>query len=278
MADDATEAEEATSDAGTASPHAAEAGGNRHRAGHGTRSPSGVTHLRRYGPFYAIAAAVLAVLVLLPAVSDDDSDDAPEPAASEPVADGDWQPGSGDLDHGSGTTRAGNACRPGDGQVEASVLAAPCLCEFTGDNGGETYRGVTGGTIRLVVRSFPDSANAAALEGELEEAGFASQEVGEEIRAHFFDHYNGIYELYGRQVELIEYESQFGNSTQEAVGQGREGACQDATLIVEELDAFGVISPPGGGVSAVFTECAAERDLFVFTGGANYPEIGRAHV
>ncbi|MCZ7536483.1 MAG: ABC transporter substrate-binding protein [Acidimicrobiia bacterium] len=62
----------------------------------------------------------------------------------------------------------------------------------------------------------------------------------------------------------MEYESEFGNSTTEALGQGREGACQGATKIVEELDAFAVISE----TSQVFTECASERGLMTFAAGA----------
>ena len=68
-----------------------------------------------------------------------------------------------------------------------------------------------------------------------------AQEVSQEINDRFVEYFNENYELYGRQVEFVPYVSQFGNSTDEALGQGREGACQDATQIVDELD--GVVLP-----------------------------------
>jgi hypothetical protein len=231
-------------------------------------------HLKRYGVFYAAAAAIVLIVALLPTTGGDDDD---EPASGdvdgEVVADGPWRPGSGDIEHGTGTTRGGIPCEPGVGQIEDSVLSVPCLPEFTGDNGGETYRGVTEDTIRIVRRVFPATANSEAVDREQEAAGFATDDVIAEVRSQFVDHLDDQYELYGRKVEIIEYESRFGNGTDEALGQGREGACQDATLIVEELDAFGVVGDPENGtLSGVFAECAAERDLVVFAGGAHYPE------
>ncbi len=49
------------------------------------------------------------------------------------------------------------------------------------------------------------------------------------------------YELYGRKVEWVDYESRFGNDTQEVQGRGREGACLDAEVIANELKAFAVV-------------------------------------
>ncbi len=228
-------------------------------------------HLKRYGVVYAVAIVIVGVLVVLPALDGDDGDEeatGPDAEPTEaPAAGGDWRPASGDLVHGTGTTRTGVDCEPGVPQVDFTAYGPPCLPEFDGDNGGATYRGVTADTIRIVVREFPATANSEALDRELEAAGFATSEVSQAIRDRFIEHMNDTYELYGRRVELVTYESRFGNATAEALGQGREGACQDATLIVEELGAYGVV-----GGSAVFSECAAERGLVVFGGGAYYPE------
>jgi hypothetical protein len=68
-------------------------------------------------------------------------------------------------------------------------------------------------------------------------------------------------------VEFVTYESKFGDATQEALGGGREGACQDATLIADEMKAFGVT-----GGSGSFSECAAERGLVVFGAAAYFSE------
>ncbi|HYZ98058.1 MAG TPA: hypothetical protein VE575_04850 [Acidimicrobiales bacterium] len=249
------------------------------------RGNGAASHLRRYGVFYAIAVVVAIVVAVLPSVGGDGDDDGGSDdgdlAASEDGADGStdgpWRPGSGDIEHGTGTARSGVECEPGVGQIPDTVLAVPCLPEFTGDNGGATSRGVTEDTIRIVRRTFPSSANTEAVREELAEAGFATPEDVIEIRDQFIDYLNENYELYGRRVEIIEYESQFGDSTAEALEEGREGACQDATFIAEELDAFGVIGPGiaglgGGPGSGPFSECAAERGLVVFSGGAYFPE------
>ncbi|MFP3901873.1 MAG: hypothetical protein ACLFXM_13550 [Acidimicrobiia bacterium] len=238
-----------------------------------------ITHLRRYSVFYAIALVVVLVVALLPSVSPDDGDEAAtsQNVDGDAAAGGPWRPGSGDIEHGSGTTRGGDPCEPGAGQIPETVLSVPCLPEFTGDNGGATHRGVTEDTIRIVRRTFPGSANRDAVRAELDEAGLATPEVVIEVRDQFIDHFNETYELYGRRVEIVEYESRFGDSTAEALGEGREGACQDAAYIAEELEAFGVIGGGEAGLtgaagSGPFSECAAERGLVVFNGGAYYPE------
>jgi hypothetical protein len=64
------------------------------------------------------------------------------------------------------------------------------------------------------------------------------------VRQVFIDHFNEVYELYGRRVEAVDYESQHGNSTAEAQSQGREGACLDAEQIVRSW-AFAVSAAAG---------------------------------
>ena len=239
---------------------------NRRGVGAEARRGSG-GHLRRYGPFYAIAVAIAVAIVVLPGTGGDGDDDSGGSTATSatgaPVAD-EWAPASGEIAVGTGTTRGGIECKSGVAQVPDTIYAAPCVPEFTGGNGGETYRGVSADTIRVVYKRFPSSANQQAVNDGLHAAGLATPEESFEIEKQFIEYFNGQYELYGRKVEVIDYESEFGNSTSEALGQGREGACQDATKIVEELDAFAVI----GETSLVFSECAAERGLVVLSGGA----------
>lgn len=242
-------------------------------AGGRNRSRGSTSHLRRYGPFYGIGAVILLVLVLVPVLTggdDDDGDDASTVAAGATNGDGPWRPASGDIESGTGTTRGGEACEEGVLQIPDTVYAPPCLPEFTGDNGGETYRGVTEDTIKLVFRDFPESANSAAQDQELQSRGLATSEQTDDIRDEFIEYLSENYELYGRRIEIEEYVSQFSNNTTELLGGNREEACQDATQIVEEVGAFGVIGQ--GGQSGVFSECAAERDLMVFNGGAYYSE------
>jgi hypothetical protein len=244
------------------------------RAGRGRdRSRGSTSHLRRYGPFYGIGAVILLVLVLVPVLTggdDDDGDDEAAVATAGGNGDGPWRPASGDIESGSGTTRNGDDCGEGDRQIPETVYSAPCLPEFTGDNGGATSRGVTADTIKLVFRDFPESANSQATDEELRSRGLATTEETDAIRDQFMDYLSEHYELYGRKIEIEEYVSQFSNNTSELLGGNREEACQDATQIVEEVGAFGVIGD--AGQSGVFAECAAERGLMVFNGGAYYSE------
>ena len=244
------------------------AGRNRDR----TRGSS--SHLRRYGVFYGIGAVILLILVLVPVLTggddDDGDDDTSAVAAGGSNGEGPWRPASGDIESGTGTTKNGDECGEGDRQIPDTVYSVPCLPEFTGDNGGATSRGVTGDTIRLVFRDFPESANSQQTDQELRDRGLATTEDTDDIRDQFIEYLADHYELYGRKIEISEYTSQFSNATSELLGGNREEACQDATQIVDEIGAFGVIGD--AGQSGVFSECAAERGLMVFNGGAYYSE------
>jgi len=236
---------------------------NRRGSAVATRRGSG-GHLKRYGPFYAIGLVAAIAIAVVPSIGGDDDAGSVATSTTTAPAPGEWAPASGDLEAGTGTTRGGAKCAPGVAQIPDTIYALPCVAAFTGDNGGASYQGVSADTIRVVYRKFPATANSEAVDEGLHDAGLATLDEAFEIEKKFIDYFNDQYELYGRRVEVIEYESEFGNSTSETLGQGREGACQDATKIVEELHAFAVISES----SQVFSECAAERGLVVLSGGA----------
>ena len=231
------------------------------------------THFKRYGILYAIVAILAVVVVAFPSVGgdDDDADGAAnvDTGTSARTDDGQvgWRPASGDVKVGEGTTRGGVACEDGFGQIPDTAYALPCVAAFAGDNGGATTRGVTPDTVKIVRRSFPTSANSQAIDQGLRDAGFATDEEADSIRDRFISYLDENYELYGRKIEWIDYESQFSNATQEALGAGREGACADVTRIVEEIGAFAAT-----GGSGNFAECAAERELLVFQGAAYFSE------
>jgi len=205
---------------------------------------SGLTrHLKRYGAFYAIAVVVALLALYLPSRGGDDDGgseaDADQVSAGpDGVSDDGWTPGSGDVKVGEGTTVGGVACKDGVRQVPDLQYSVPCVAEFTGNNGGETSRGVTADTIKIVIREFPTTANSQEADKQIRDAGFATADDTRAIREQFVGYLNENYELYGRKVEFVRYESKFSNATTEALGGGREGACQDATLIADELKAF----------------------------------------
>jgi hypothetical protein len=167
----------------------------------------------------------------------------------------------------TGKTIAGFDCKKGVRQVPWSSYAAPCFPKFSGSNGGATSFGVTAKEITIVIRRFPETANSQAVEAAQVAAGFASTDVAREVNEVLRNYLNKVYELWGRKIKWVIYESQYGDSTAEAQSKGKEGACADATYIKNNLKPFGVY-----GGSNVFAECAAERGLVTFWGGAYFPE------
>ena len=173
---------------------------------------------------------------------------------------------AGAIQRGTGTTRLGVPCTPETRQIPESSYAVPCQNKYDGANGGATFRGVTDKEITIVRRKFPDSPNSKAVDEVNQRAGYASSDVTEAVRKTFIEHFNKSYELYGRQVKYVVYESKNGDSTEEAQSKGKEGACLDAED-VKALNAFAVM-----GGSSPFSECAAERGIPVFTAAAYFPE------
>src|SRR4029079_4460759 len=107
----------------------------------------------------------------------------------------------GGIKVGTGTTSGGLECKDGMKQVPDTQYSLPCVPKFTGDNGGETSRGVSADSIKIVIRTFPESANTQPVQKGIEAAGFASTEINNQIRDQFVDYFNKNYELYGRKVE-----------------------------------------------------------------------------
>jgi hypothetical protein len=171
------------------------------------------------------------------------------------------------VQRGTGKTRLGLECKEGQPQIPNSSYSIPCQNVYDGPNGGATYRGVTDKEIIMVRRGFPDSANSQAVAAVVEAAGGASEEEAKAVRDAFIEYFNKSFELYGRTVKWVDYETKnSASSTDEAQSKGKEKACLDAED-VKSLNAFAVPS-----ASAPFSECAADRKIMVFDAGAYYPE------
>lgn len=257
------------------------------RRAHGARR-----HLERFGVLYAIALAWVVVAMALPSeprlAASVRGPATPGLAAGPGAVDAPGGVGTPDQPTGStpgavtvstvapiappavgkGTSRGGVDCSTGAPQMPGNSYSPPCIGAFTGDNGGATARGVTATTIRIVRRGFPRSANDQAIEQVNEQAGGASLATTNAARDTLNGYFGQMYELYGRKIEWVDYESKFGDKTVETQGGGREGACLDAEVIANELNAFGVTGSEGS-VSKPFSECAAQRGLVVFL-GADY--------
>jgi hypothetical protein len=103
---------------------------------------------------------------------------------------------------------------------------------FTGDNGGATYRGVTGDTIRLVFYQVKQNEQVQAI---LNAAGTANNDQRKESFEAVVKWFNESFELYGRRIEPI-----FWVGTTPANDAAAQQA--DAVHVAEELDAFAVIT------------------------------------
>ena len=265
-------------------------------------------HIRRFMPFYALGAVFALMLIMLPSRPDNgDTDQASsltestesfgDTTTDTTSTDGDAAvrasgatrriggsgptgntpgvslPGVAKFDPlawaASGKTRGGFDCAKGVRQLPWSRYAVPCYPVWSGNNGGATTRGVTPKEIVIVNRVFPESASSRATSAFVQAAGFASPTEFRETRLKFVEYFNKVFELWGRKVKFIVYESEYGDSTQEALSQGKDGACQDADAIISKYKPYGVI---GSGTTGVFGECAGERKLVTFGAGAYYPE------
>jgi hypothetical protein len=188
-----------------------------------------------------------------------------------------WKyPASGSVKVGSGKTISGQTCSSGTGQFN-SPYAAPCIAKWSGNNGGATYNGVTGNTITLAMRTFPETANSQQVVAVAKSEGIAIPSVTDQVTQTFINYFNKVYDLYGRHVKLVE-EHSVSNATAEALNQNQSQACADADTITHSLHAFGEVgfsldpNGVGGGGTGPFSVCAAKDGLVEFQGGAYFDE------
>ena len=88
----------------------------------------------------------------------------------------------------------------GDRQFDLLIDNPPCVGKFTGDNGGSTYQGVTGDTIKVI---FFSSEPNEAVNAVLAPQGLAATEEEEAaMHAAMQKFVAERYELYGRKLEI----------------------------------------------------------------------------
>ena len=175
---------------------------------------------------------------------------------------------------GAGVTRGGFPCKPGVAQLPFSKYAAPCVAKFSGNNGGATYRGVTGDTITFAVRKDSDanSASNQAINAEIRAAGGADPATNEGYIKAIIAYFNKTFELYGRHVTTVDFNGQ-GNGSNESLGTGQAAACADADTVANSLKAFSDINYGGIIESEPFANCAAlHYHLPVLSAQPYYPE------
>lgn len=103
---------------------------------------------------------------------------------------------------GGGEQAAGDTshCTP-DGRQHGVIYQAPaCKPKFAGDNGGATYQGVTGETIKVI--SFASQPNEQVDAILAREGLAASKEEERAFREAAVEFVNKHYETYGREIEV----------------------------------------------------------------------------
>jgi hypothetical protein len=229
--------------------------------------------LAKWGPLAVIVVLLLAVGAFVVAGNrggDDDSGDdagsgsdtgelaegAPEPTGRMPLTYAEAQDGGTVDDYDWG-----DRCDTDSAKVRIpTVYAMPCVPVFDGDNGGATTGGVTADTIRIV-RYVPQANDAAASFGPLAAAADDSQDEQHQTMQDYFDIYSSQAELYGRQIELIDYPAT-GAATDVVAARA------DGRQIAEELEPFAVLGGPGLDEGAFAQELTAHDIVCLDCAGA----------
>ena len=155
------------------------------------------------------------------------------------------QSGGGDVKFGSGPD-----CKEDGRQKGISSGMPPCVQWSGGDNGGETFRGVTKDQIK-VVRWLGqlDPATEAILQGaQLSDGRPKIKQTYEAIRRYSNNHY----QTYGREVVYIDMEAGGPSENDEAMK-------ADAQKIANEIKPFAVITgDPAAGIPNVLARELAQ--------------------
>src|SRR4051812_1502008 len=144
------------------------------------------------------------------------------------------------------------ACPGGVGnpprQVE-SVYAPGCAAPFQGDNGGETYAGVTGEEIRIGVRGTGTSggANDCGENGRIDDMDPTGMDAAERTFWVLEKYFNKYFQLYGRRVSFY------------CIEPASLSIADEQAAAVEAADTFKVFGTPTA--NAVSCVPLAERKL-----------------
>lgn len=150
------------------------------------------------------------------------------------------------------TVGKGPNCRADGRQVGISVYQPPCVA-FSGGNGGETSRGVSGDKIVVVNYLLPvDPGTQAILQGaQLSDSPETLARAYEALRKYFNNHI----ETYGREVVLRPYTARGQPTNDEAMK-------ADAVTIANDIKAFAVIEGnPAQPIPRVLSQELAARDV-----------------
>jgi hypothetical protein len=144
--------------------------------------------------------------------------------------------------------------------------APVCAPKFTGDNGGATYQGVSKDTIKVVHYT---GNNGEAVDALLRAQGSASERADRDaLKKAAMNVINSRYELYGRKLQIVEWEGQCAavppdypclrNEMRQLVAQEKPFAVIWATSLAspafDELSALKVVNLGGWHFRDIFNQ------------------------
>ena len=245
-------------------------------------SPALARTLRGYGPLVAFAVLFALMAAFLPTRANPSAEVGALPIDPEtglPAPDGEAgdvlsQPGRPGQPGTEGTTRqvgggraptVKSSCPDRQKQVPGDPYSPPCVA-FSGDNGGETSRGVTDSEVIVSARILDEKGfqqTLAALAGA--EITDQPKDVRRTISA-FAEYFNKYFQFYGRKLK-IEFYNGRGSSTDELLGGGQAEAQADAIHAAQEIGAFIELN----GATAPFNDALARQKVI----GMGTPYLSR---
>jgi hypothetical protein len=165
--------------------------------------------------------------------------------------------GDGGGGGGGGGGGAQGACPDREEQVPGDPYSPPCIA-FSGDNGGNTARGVSGEEIKVSYRVLNERGFQQTL---AELAGASLTDTPETVQrtvTAMADYFNERFQFYGRKIKIEFYNGQ-GSNTNELLGRGRDRAEIDAQT-VDDMGAFADLS----GTSEPYAGALANRNVIAF--------------
>ncbi len=164
-----------------------------------------------------------------------------------------------------GGTASGDTSHCVDGRQfdpKIDYYAPPCTPTFSGNNGGATYRGVTGKDITVVwyVSDYGAEVNAILQAEGL----YVSYDQAKTFNAAVEKFVNSHYELYGRHLNLVTYQGQC-----QSVPPDKQCLIPEMDTIVEKYKPYAVV-----WTTTLCSDCFAElsRKGVVNLGGQGFSE------
>jgi len=220
--------------------------------------------LRGYGPLAGFIVVMVVMSILVPSkvqkvtanadlgarVSDATSD------TTIPGDTGTTTPVGGAVNTPGGAGTAAVTRCAGD-QVVGDPYSPPCA-QFSGNNGGATYHGVTAKEIHVAYRVLNEKGFQQTLAAL---AGASLSDTPDDIKrtvSALADYFNTHYQFYGRKIVMDYYNGQ-GSNTTELLGGGRDKAQVDATT-VKSMGSFADLS----ATSEPYADALMHKDILGF--------------